>query len=263
MTTGPQTAEQIEAAIAEGAAEIRGDAVGLRPELFLQLWPLLLLPIPEAYIETIPAVTGKPYVSTGIKSVQVQIDRMNNVLTPLWWWQAVDYEAGGTVCHVEVFVGDRHGEMVEVQRFQERQPETIGSGVLASGESWGGVDRGSTKGNVYKGSYTNAAKRAFAALGVGHEIYLGTTDLDPDVSPPEGEQAAAGDDLAAKLWDRAFELGLVARLQLTASHIAGRDVGPCDPREKGIAALASLTLEQMNELDTRLQRKADEQAAKQ
>src|SRR3954468_14632347 len=73
--------EQIEA----DAAEIRGDATELTRRLYLQLLPLLRRPIPAGFIVTTAVVTGKPYESTEIKSLQVQIDRLDNVLTPLAW----------------------------------------------------------------------------------------------------------------------------------------------------------------------------------
>jgi hypothetical protein len=57
-----------------------------------------------------------------------------------------------------------------------------GREILTSRTSYGGVDHASTRGNFYKGSYTNAAKVAIARLGPGHEIYVGVPDLDPDVS---------------------------------------------------------------------------------
>lgn len=160
-----------EAQIAKEAAGIRGDAKELTPALFMELWPLLRRPIPEGFIVATEAVTGKPYPSTGVKSVQVLTDRMDNVLTPLWWWDETEYTGEGsgpkdvgTLARVTVHVGSN------------RVP------ILSRG-SHGGVDRASTLGNLWKGTYTNAAKRAFAAVGPGHEIYLGTTDLDPDVSP--------------------------------------------------------------------------------
>jgi hypothetical protein len=168
--TAIQDALAYEVEIAERAKVIRGEAKTLTPELFMELWPLLCEPIPSGFIKSIGVVSGKPYESTGISSVQVQVDRMNNVLSPLWWHDHVEYHDGGTIAHVEVHVRDGAGDA---------EP-------LIVREAWGGVDRGSTKGNVYKGSQTNAAKLAFARLGPGHEVYLGATDLDPDVNAQVG-----------------------------------------------------------------------------
>jgi hypothetical protein len=161
--------------IAARASAARGeDFAGLTPELFVKLWPLLREPIPQGFIKSIGVVTGKPYASTGIKSVQVQIDRMNNVLTPLGWRDKVEYHENGKVAHVRVEVIAADGQ------------------VLAERESWGGVNQSSTQGNLYKGGYTNAAKIAFARLGPGHEVYTGVTDLDPDVHEETASQQRPG-----------------------------------------------------------------------
>lgn len=168
--------------LAERAAEIRADATALSRELFLALQPLLRTPIPAAFISTTPAVKGKPYPSTGVKSVQVCIDRMDNVLTPLAWGIYDDYASDGRLCYVTIAVHDGSGE------------------TLASRSSWGGVNQASTEGNLRKGSFTNAAKRAFGMLGVGHEIYLGASDHDPDT-----------DTDAAKAQGRAPRRGAHAR----------------------------------------------------
>lgn len=158
-----EVAVRYEQDVAIEAAAIRGDAITLTPELYLRLWPLLRRPIPSGFIKSVGVVKGKPYASTGVSSVQVQVERMDNVLTPLWWRDTATYEKDGTLAHVVVEVGN------------------LGEPPMVSRRSYGGVDRGSTAGNVYKGSYTNAAKVAFARVGPGHEIYLDAVDLDPDV----------------------------------------------------------------------------------
>jgi hypothetical protein len=246
-----QAAMQSEDELAARAAEVRGDNTQLDRALFLELWPLLREPIPAAFIQTVGRVEGKPYDSTGIRSVQVLIDRMNNVLTPLWWWDEVEYEQDGKLCTVTVSVGDRSGE----------------NGILLARSSRGGVQRGSSIGNVYKGSYTNAAKLAFARVGPGHEVYLGAVDLDPDVSEDLANQEPAvdaepdgiGRELARKLVDRAWELGVNKSLQLAGSHAAGTDVGDCSTKAKATTALATLTYAQAEKVDAWLNRKADEQ----
>lgn len=169
MSTNLDEALNDEQAIAEEAAKLREGTAGLDRELFQRLWPLLRKPIPGGFIKTIGVVKGKPYDSTGVSSVQVQIERMDNVLGPLAWRDRVEYSEGGKLAHVTVDVIDKDGD------------------VLVSRESWGGVNQASTIGNLHKGSYTNAAKLAFARVGPGHEVYLGATDLDPDVH----EKAAA------------------------------------------------------------------------
>lgn len=259
------TAEEFAAAaayeedIAAEATAIRSDAEELTPALFMKLYPLLRKPIPGAYIQKIGATTGKPYESTGIRSVQVQIDRMNNVLTPLWWWDAVDYEDGGKLAKVTVCVGN---------------PSTRYEGEpLVLRSSRGGVGQGSGAGNIYKGSYTNAAKLAFARLGPGHEVYLGAADLDPDVNEAIAQQAPSngaaqgqpadnadvGPGIASKLVDRAWEIPTAkSSLQLAASHAAGRDVGDCSTKKAATEGLAGLNFAQAEKLDRWLQKKETE-----
>jgi hypothetical protein len=249
-----------ETKIAKEAASIRekdkGDA--LTGALFMQLYPLLCMPIPKAFIQHLPATKGKPYQSTGIRSVQVQINRMNNVLTPLWWWDTKRYDADGQVCEVVVYVGNRRPASDEGA-----------SVILAEGSSYGGVSQGSALGNIYKGSYTNAAKLAFAHLGVGNEVYLGATDYDPDVDAdlanvePEkpADPSRIGIDIAKKLVDRAFKIESAKdNYQLAASHAADRDVGPAGSKKAAIKATAGLTFGQAEKLERWIEKK--ENAAK-
>jgi hypothetical protein len=148
--------------LAEQAAKIRGEnsPPTMDRQLFMALWPLLTAPVPE----------GKPYPSTGVRSVQVQKNRLDNVLGPLWWSESREYSDDYKLCRVIVTVHDSDG------------------GVLLSREAVGGVDRGNTLGNKAKGSYTNAAKQAFAQIGPGREVYMRTTDSDPDVDPDAARQ---------------------------------------------------------------------------
>jgi hypothetical protein len=167
----------------EDAALIRGESTELTLDLFLKLWPLLRRPIPDGFIKTTGVVKGKPYPSTGVSSVQVQITRMDNVLTPAWWWDKVEYHEEGRLARVRVGIN------------------AYGRAPLYVREAWGGVNQASTTGNLYKGSYTNAAKVAFARVGPGWEVYLGATDFDPDTDenaakeqakPRRGAQASTG-----------------------------------------------------------------------
>jgi hypothetical protein len=191
--------------IAARAETLRGEATVLTPEMFLKLWPLLREPIPAGFLSTVPKQTGKPYDSTGIKSVQVQVTRMDNVLTPLWWNDEVEYHDEGRLARVTVRVPG-----------------------LVSRQAWGGVDRGSTRGNIYKGSYTNAAKMAFARVGPGWEVYLGATDLDPDVNAQAARAAAKAPARARETPERETNERLLTQdelAKLTAMiEQAGRDV---------------------------------------
>lgn len=169
-----------EEAIATEAAALREDKTDLDHGLFMELWALARRPIPSGFIQHVGVVTGKPYESDGVRSVQVQHDRMNNVFTPLWWWEDDPvYEQDGKLCFVTVHIGsDRDKPMM-------------------SRSSWGGMKQASTLGNLFKGSYTNAAKVAFARVGPGHEVYLGAADFDPDTD--EDAAKAQGDGSVAPI----------------------------------------------------------------
>ena len=94
-----------EAMLADRARDVRAELTVLTPELFARLLPLLREPIPAGFIKTVGKVEGKPYESTGIRSVQVQIDRMDSVLSPLWWREDVEYFEQGKLAKVTVEVG--------------------------------------------------------------------------------------------------------------------------------------------------------------
>jgi hypothetical protein len=244
-----------EEVIALEAAEIRDKAEQLTASLLAKLFPLLRRPLPGAFIQYIGAVEGKPYESTGVRSVQVQIDRLNNVLGPAWWWDSAEYADGGKLCTVTVYVGNPANLALSDER---------GGIVLAHRTATGGVQRGTGLGNLYKGSYTNAAKRAFAALGPGHEVYLGAADLDPDVNAEvAAAQDAAGAEvptigktIAKKMVDRVWLVdGLRTKLQLAASHVAQRDVGVCDTKAHATTALATLNYGEAERLSTWIDQK--------
>jgi hypothetical protein len=176
-TTDPlKLAAEYEMAIAAEADAIRAEhgGDGLDAALFLKLAPLLRRPIPAGFITTTPPVKGKPYESTGLRSVQVCIDRMDNVLSALAWTIDDAYENDGKLCRATVTVHAADGE------------------VLVRRASYGGMGAASSEGNLRKGSFTNAAKRAFAMVGVGHEVYLGAADGDPDTDVAAAEEQGQG-----------------------------------------------------------------------
>lgn len=202
--------------IAREARKLRIGEQRLTADLFLKLWVLLRRPIPQGFVRSLPKLEGKPYASTGISAVQVQITRMDNVLTPLWWWDSVEYHEDGKLAHVKVIVGDRHG----------------GGAVLLNREAWGGVNRGSTVGNLYKGSYTNAAKVAFARIGPGWEVYLGATDFDPDTdveaARAQGKGEAPVDVISARgvssLMKLVTEHGKAGKLPLMLTTVGAESI---------------------------------------
>jgi len=243
-----------EQAIADEAAEIRGGRVALTPALFAELHPLLKRPIPEGFIKTTGVVKGKPYPSTGISSVQVQITRMDNVLTPAWWWDEVEYLQEGRLARVRVGIYVHTNE------------------PFYSREAWGGVNQASTTGNLYKGSYTNAAKVAFARVGPGWEVYLGATDFDPDTdedaakaqgSSAPSSPAGSGEKKITKtrteaLVKAAIRAGVLDKLQRAATHVHGDDVGDCSTEAEAVTALSKLSVAQANKVKEWIEKKAAE-----
>jgi hypothetical protein len=272
MTKTDASPEKLEQAIAfendlaMRAAEARGATDEIDKGLFLDLHSLLCEPIPEGFIKYVPKLEkGKPYESTGIRSVQVQVDRMNNIFTPLWWWFERHYSEEGKTCRVDVYVGNR-GKEVSLPGLLQEVPEhgpakpiehSVGTTdeVLAHVTGYGGVDRGSSKGNVLKGSFTNAAKITFAYLGAGHEIYLGAADLEPDVNPEAVQDDAEGgdpigSDASKELVDRAWKVPAAkTNLRRAASYAAGQDVGELGTKKAAVTALAVLTFSQSEKLD--------------
>lgn len=174
-------------------AELRQQAVTIREDygyseneskltmaILHALAPLLNEPIDGRYIETIPPVSGKPYESTGIRSVQVQINRLNAILGEGHWRKLLHYADGGATCCAHVIVGnalagcnlDKDGQLVIDFRAE----------ILAHRYGWGGhAARGGNRGDLYKGAETNALKRVIAQLGPGQEVYC--LDFDEDATP--------------------------------------------------------------------------------
>jgi hypothetical protein len=180
---------QSEQKIADEAATIRAaHSDGDDRALFDKLYPLCRRPIPSGFIVTSGSTQGKPYDSTGVKSVQVLFDRMDNVFGPLWWRERVKYVGGEGESDRGV---PKEGRLAVVTIDVGPDKEN----PLFSRSSRGGVNQASTVGNLYKGTYTNAAKLAFARVGPGHEIYLGAADYDPDTNADAAKaQERSADD---------------------------------------------------------------------
>lgn len=227
-TTPEQLAAAIEseAGLAQRAAEIRGDATELDRELFLKLAPLMREKIPEGFVSEVTAGEGKPYPSKGVRSLQVQIDRMDAIWTPLWWgWNTEWIEP--QLAEVMVWVGDVDPANAMVRRFAR-----------------GGMNRGSTVGNHYKGTETNAAKLAFARLGVGHEIYLGAADFDPDTDEDAAkaqEQLPLGEPSDST---RKLPADKIEPLERAIKAAGLEDHLPMKLRSFGVESLKDLTVDQ-------------------
>jgi hypothetical protein len=143
------------------------------------LQELLYERIPARFIETLPPMEGKPYVSTGIKSAQVQVDRLNAILGQAHWRVLTRYFDGGTVCKTVLVVGnnlgalqlDEHGDLVPPVAMSIEGQGLISPEVLVVRDGYGGVKNARQPGNTYKGSETNSLKRTIARLGPGSEVY--------------------------------------------------------------------------------------------
>jgi hypothetical protein len=159
--------------VAERAATIRAahDYNGtLTAPMVVDLTGVLHEPTPARYVKHIPATEGKPYESTGLNSAQFQIDLMNAGYGRAHWRVLRHYPAGkdGFICKVVVVVGnnlvaatlDTAGELVAGD-----------AEILAISEEWGSVKNASSPADSYKGSATNAIKRALAAFGPGSDVF--------------------------------------------------------------------------------------------
>jgi hypothetical protein len=158
--------------LAAKAKEARGPGYDgtLTAALLIELGELLRLPTPARYVKFIPPATGKPYPSIGLNSAQFQIDVMNAVLGRPHWRILRHYPAGkdGFMCKVVVLVGNRlaaasldeHGELIAGD-----------ADILGVGQEWGAVKNATTPADAYKGSATNATKRAIAEFGPGADVY--------------------------------------------------------------------------------------------
>lgn len=222
--TPEQLAEAIEseAQLAAECAEIRDAAKSfpgtLIRKLFLQLEPKMKTPIPEGFLIAVSKGKGKPYDSKGVRALQVQVNRMDAVWTPLFWDWRTEWIAP-SLAEVTVWVGESEEK------------------ALVTRKARGGMNGGSTVGNHFKGTETNAGKLAFARIGPGNEVYLGATDFDPDtdeVAAEEQAHASSGKLPAEK----------VEALQQAVSAAGLGEHLPMKLRGYGVGKLEDLTVEQ-------------------
>lgn len=184
----------------ERAGAIWGDNESLTSALFRKLQPLLREPINPRYVVTTgPAEKGKPFVTTGIQSVQVQIDRLTEVLGADHFRILARHEPDGRRCRVHVVIGNDL-QWCTLNELGDLQPFTLldgtvaqdGAGIYAgvqesrvmhAQDGWGGHERGTAPADIWKGSFTNAAKLAIARVGPGNHVYL--LDFEDDPHQPE------------------------------------------------------------------------------
>lgn len=179
---------------AERAAAVWGDADELTGAVLRKLRPLLREQInPRHVVTTGPADGGKPMVTTGIKSVQVQIDRLDEVLGADHFRILARHIADGTRCRVHVVLGnDLLWCTADPDTFDLRPYTELPDGgvqtaaILAHSDGWGGHKRGSAPADIWKGSFTNAAKLAIARIGPGDHVYR--LEFEDDPHQPEQRQ---------------------------------------------------------------------------
>lgn len=150
---------------------------------------LLNTPIPEEYLLHSEKTEGKPYDSTGLKSLQVQVDIANAVLGGGHWRLLTHYKTEH-VCHAWVIIGNDVIRAKLSDDGEEVLPE--GADIFLTRDGWGGVKRSNHEGDGRKGAQTNASKRALAQAGPGSNVYR--LDFDEELvdgAAPAGEPAAA------------------------------------------------------------------------
>lgn len=191
------------------------------------LQPLLEEPTPTRYVTTTAATTDKPYISTGLNSTQYQVDYLNAVFGLAHWRYLLHYEESGTLARCWAVVGnDLTAIRVNPDTGELDIPET--AEVLVVRDGWGGHRAGSTKGDVLKGSETNAMKRTLARLGPGGDVYR--LDVEADLhgqDRPFAPNAPSGEVPSAGAGDRKATVPQVKMLRakardkgLTASQLA-------------------------------------------
>lgn len=155
--------------------------------LYDALEPLLFKPTPPVYIEHRPKGEGNPYPTTGLKSTQIQVDRMNDVLGRRHWRTLLFYSQNGTLCKAVVIVGndlhwarlDEHGELLPYTVVDAGDTKEIREAdIVALHEGWGGW-KSNKLGDTFKSAETNALKRVLARFGPGADVYR--VDYEEDI----------------------------------------------------------------------------------
>lgn len=155
-------------------------------------------------------------VTTGIRSVQVQVDRLSEVLGLAHYRLLPFHTENGQRCRMHVVIGNDL-QWCRLTPGGELQPYTIlegtcatpGSGavysdmrdadVIAHADGWGGHARGNNPTDFWKGSETNAGKRVIARVGPGRHVYRLDFEDDPHGEPvtPQASSSAGRSRQAA------------------------------------------------------------------
>jgi len=141
---------------------------------------------PEALITTEPPTDGKPYTSTGLSSLQPQIDVMHAIFGPPHW-RLHEREIEDGVLDLELVIGNDLDAPARVDAATGEVRQSP-SEVLLRHRMRGSHVRGRSHGDRYKGALTNGAKRLLAMGGACADVWR--FGADPDEAHDTTDTAA-------------------------------------------------------------------------
>jgi hypothetical protein len=141
---------------------------------------------PEALITTEPPTEGKPYTSTGLSSLQPQIDVMHAIFGPPHW-RLREREIEDGVLDLELVIGNDLDAPPQIDPPAGAPRETPAQ-VLLRHRMRGSHTRGRSQGDRYKGALTNGAKRLLAMSGACADVWRFGPDPDEAHNAPAGAQ---------------------------------------------------------------------------
>ena len=139
---------------------------------------------PEALITTEPPTEGKPYTSTGLSSLQPQIDVMHAIFGPPHW-RLRERELEDGVLDLELVIGNDLDAPPRIDPATGEAHETPAE-VLLRHRMRGSHTRGRSHGDRYKGALTNGAKRLLAMSGACADVWRFGPDPDEAHNTPAG-----------------------------------------------------------------------------
>jgi hypothetical protein len=158
---------------------------------------------PDALITTEPPTEGKPYTSTGLSSLQPQIDVMHAIFGPPHW-RLREQEVEDGVLDLELVIGNDLDAPPRIDSATGELRETPAE-VLLRHRMRGSHTRGRSHGDRYKGALTNGAKRLLAMGGACADVWR----FGPDPDEAHNAPATAARD-ARKPTDK--QVNFLARL---------------------------------------------------
>lgn len=126
------------------------------------------IPTPDTWITTEVPTDGKPYTSTGLTSLQPQIDVMNAIFGPPHWrLRARELEDG--VLDLELVVGNDLDAAPQASH-EHGDRGAANAEVLLCHRMRGSHSRGRSHADRYKGALTNGGKRLLAMAGACADV---------------------------------------------------------------------------------------------